>query len=80
MAAIINPTITVIDAATQHDRRSRRPRAASIPIAASCTDPELMALDDARSRLYVTCQGSGTVDVLDTAALVAGLPAELRPS
>ena len=28
-----------------------------------------MALDDARGRLYVTCQGSGTIDVLDTAAL-----------
>src|SRR5262249_39099048 len=26
---------------------------------------------------YVTCQGSGAVDVLDTAALTAGTPAEL---
>ena len=35
-----------------------------------------MALDDARGRLYVTCQGSGTVDVLDTAALATGVQAE----
>lgn len=35
-----------------------------------------MALDDARGRLYVTCQGSGAVDVLDTADLVAGVAAE----
>jgi DNA-binding beta-propeller fold protein YncE len=36
-----------------------------------------MALDDARNRLYVTCQGSGTVDVLDTSDLAAGVPAEV---
>jgi DNA-binding beta-propeller fold protein YncE len=74
--AVINPTITVIDAATDaivahvalNGLDAER---------ASCTDPELMALDDARNRLYVTCQGSGTVDVLDTADLAAGLPAEL---
>jgi DNA-binding beta-propeller fold protein YncE len=74
--AIINPTVTAIDAATDTivahvalDVSDRdRP---------SCTDPELMALDDARDRLYVTCQGSGTVSVLDTAALRAGSPAEL---
>lgn len=73
--AIINPTVTVIDAATNTVRAHvamelfdrDRP---------SCTDPELMGLDDVRGRLYVTCQGSGTVDVLDTAALAAGLPAE----
>src|SRR5262249_60004492 len=46
------------------------------PTRFTCTDPELMALDDARGRLYVTCQGSGTVDVLDAAALAAGTPAE----
>ena len=71
--AIINPTITVIDAATDTvvahvALDDLRPRTAT-----SCTDPELMALDDARGRLYVTCQGSGTVDVLDTAALAAGV-------
>ncbi len=74
--AIINPTITVVDAATDtvlahvaFDLFNRN--------RSSCTDPELMALDDARGRLYVTCQGSGTVAVLDTAALAAGVPAEL---
>jgi DNA-binding beta-propeller fold protein YncE len=74
--AIINPTITVIDGATNtitahvaFDIFNR-----NLP---SCTDPELMALDDARGRLYVTCQGSGTVSVLDAAALAAGVPAEL---
>jgi DNA-binding beta-propeller fold protein YncE len=73
--AIINPTITVIDAAT--DTIVAHVALDIVdPDRASCTDPELMALDDARGRLYVTCQGSGTVDVLDTAALVAGLPAE----
>jgi DNA-binding beta-propeller fold protein YncE len=74
--AIINPTITVIDAASNavvahvaiNGRDPNRPK---------CTDPELMALDDARGRLYVTCQGSGTIDILDTAALVAAAPAEL---
>jgi hypothetical protein len=35
-----------------------------------------MALDDARNRLYDTCQASGTIDVLDTAALVAGTAAQ----
>lgn len=74
--AIINPTITVVDAATNTVRAHvafdifARDRS-------SCSDPELMALDDARDRLYVTCQGSGTVAVLDTTALAAGLPAEL---
>jgi YVTN family beta-propeller protein len=72
---IINPTVTVIDAATDtvvgHVALER-----TDPDRPSCSDPELMALDDARNRLYVTCQGSGTVDVLDTAALAAGLPAE----
>src|SRR5262249_56617142 len=74
--AITNPTVTVSDAA---------PNATIAPVALngldpdrfSCTDPELMALDDARDRLYVTCQGSGVVDILDTAALAAGSPAEL---
>jgi DNA-binding beta-propeller fold protein YncE len=74
--AIVNPTITVIDPATEtvvahvalNGLDANRP---------SCTDPELMALDDPRNRLYVTCQGSGTVDVLDTVALAAGAPAEL---
>jgi len=74
--AIINPTVTVIDAAT-NTIVAHVALDISDPDGSSCTDPELMALDDARDRLYVTCQGSGTVDVLDTAALVAGLPAEL---
>lgn len=73
--AIINPTITVIDAATDTVRAHvamnifdrDRP---------SCSDPELPALDDARGRLFVTCQGSGTVDVFDAAALAGGLQAE----
>lgn len=74
--AIINPTVTVVDALTNTVRAHvafdifHRDRS-------SCSDPELMALDDVRGRLYVTCQGSGTVAVLDTAALSAGLPAEL---
>jgi DNA-binding beta-propeller fold protein YncE len=75
--AIINPTITVIDAASN---------AVVAHVALNgndadrfkCTDPEQMAIDDVRGRLYVTCQGSGTVDVLDTAALVAAGAAELR--
>jgi DNA-binding beta-propeller fold protein YncE len=74
--AIINPTITVIDATTDavvahvalNGLDPNRP---------TCSDPELLALDDVQGRLYVTCQGSGTVDVLDTAALAAGTPAEL---
>lgn len=74
--AIINPTITVIDAAT-NAIVAHVALDISDPDGPSCTDPELVALDDARNRLYVTCQGSGTVDVLDTASLVAGLPAEL---
>ncbi len=75
--AIINPTVTVIDAASEavvahvaFDNLN--------PNLSSCSDPELMALDDARNRLYVTCQGSGTVAVLDTGALAAGTPAEQR--
>jgi hypothetical protein len=75
--AIINPTVTVIDAATDtvvaHVSLNGRD-----PDRFKCSDPELMALDDTRGRLYVTCQGSGTVDVLDTAALAAGAPAELQ--
>jgi DNA-binding beta-propeller fold protein YncE len=74
--AIINPTITVIDAATD-TIVAHVALDVMNPNRFSCTDPELMALDDARGRLYVTCQGSGTVDVLDTAALAAGLPAEV---
>ncbi len=74
--SIVNPTITVIDQATEtilaHVALNGRDR--DLP---TCTDPELMAVDDARGRLYVTCQGSGVVDVLDTAALAAGLPAEV---
>jgi YVTN family beta-propeller protein len=74
--AIINPTVTVIDATTNrivahvalNGLDTNHP---------TCSDPELMALDDARNRLYVTCQGSGTIDVLDTAALVAGTAAEM---
>jgi DNA-binding beta-propeller fold protein YncE len=73
--AIINPTITVVDTATNTVRAHvamnifdrDRP---------SCTDPELMALDDARGRLFVTCQGSGTIDVLDASALASGVQAE----
>lgn len=75
--AIINPTITVIDATSNavvaHVALNGRD-----PNRVKCSDPELMALDDARGRLYVTCQGSGTVDILDTAALVAAGPAELH--
>jgi DNA-binding beta-propeller fold protein YncE len=75
--AIINPTITVIDAASNavvaHVALNGRD-----PNRFKCSDPELMALDDARGRLYVTCQGSGTIDILDTAALVAAAPAELH--
>jgi DNA-binding beta-propeller fold protein YncE len=74
--AIINPTVTVIDAATNQIVAH-----ISLDVTGadrfSCTDPELMALDDARNRLYVTCQGSGTVDVLDTTLLAAGQPAEI---
>jgi len=74
--AIINPTVTVIDAATNTTIAHVALNGLD-PNRFSCTDPELMALDDARNRLYVTCQGSGIVDVLDTAALAAGSPAEL---
>jgi DNA-binding beta-propeller fold protein YncE len=74
--AIINPTITVIDPAANtivaHVALNGRD-----PDRFKCTDPELMALDDAAGRVYVTCQGSGVIDVLDTAALAAGLPAEV---
>lgn len=73
--AIINPTITVIDASTD-SVVAHVALDISDPGRYSCTDPELMALDDARGRLYVTCQGSGAVDVLDTADLVAGVAAE----
>jgi DNA-binding beta-propeller fold protein YncE len=73
--AIIDPTITVIDAATDtilaHVALNNGDRDRF-----SCSDPELLALDDARDRLYVTCQGSGTIDVLDTNALLAGTFAE----
>ncbi len=74
--AIINPTITAIDAATNSIIAHVALNGLD-PDRPSCTDPELMVLDDARNRLYVTCQGSGTVGVLDTTDLVAGLPAEL---
>ena len=74
--AIINPTITVIDAATNTTVAHVALNGLD-PDRFSCSDPELMALDDVRGRLYVTCQGSGVVDVLDTAALAAGAPAEL---
>jgi DNA-binding beta-propeller fold protein YncE len=74
--AVINPTITVIDAATDSIVAHVALNGLD-PDRPSCSDPELMALDDARDRLYVTCQGSGTVDVLDTADLAAGVPAEL---
>ena len=73
--AIIDPTITVIDAGTDtilaHVALNNGDRDRF-----SCSDPELLALDDARDRLYVTCQGSGTIDVLDTNALLAGTFAE----
>src|SRR5262245_57052262 len=74
--AIIAPTVTVIDAATNATIAHVALNGLD-PDRFSCTDPELMALDDARDRLYVTCQGSGVVDVLNTAALAAGSPAEL---
>jgi DNA-binding beta-propeller fold protein YncE len=74
--AIINPTVTVIDAATNSTVAHVALNGLD-PNRFSCSDPELMALDDARDRLYVTCQGSGVVDVLDTSALGAGAPAEL---
>jgi DNA-binding beta-propeller fold protein YncE len=74
--AIINPTITVIDAATEQIVAHVALDVTSAD-RFSCTDPELMALDDARNRLYVTCQGSGTIDVLDTTLLAAGQPAEV---
>src|SRR5262245_3663959 len=74
--AIINPTITVIDGTTETIQAhvAMNPLDRDRP---SCTDPELMVVDDARNRLYVTCQGSGTVDILDTASLAAGVQAEL---
>lgn len=75
--AIINPTITVIDAAS-HAVVAHVALNGRDPDRFKCTDPELMALDDVRGRLYVTCQGSGTIDILDTAALVAAAPAELH--
>lgn len=74
--AIINPTITVIDAGTD-TVRAHVALALFDPDRFSCSDPELAALDDVRGRLYVACQGSGTVDVLDTAALAAAQPAEV---
>jgi DNA-binding beta-propeller fold protein YncE len=74
--AVINPTVTVIDGAT-NGVIAHVALNGTDPTRFKCTDPELMALDDTRGRLYVTCQGSGTVDVLDTAALVAGTPAEV---
>lgn len=74
--AIINPTITVIDAGTNAVVAHVALNGLD-PDRFSCSDPELMALDDQRGRLYVTCQGSGMVDVLDTAALAAGADAEL---
>lgn len=74
--AVINPTVTVIDAATDAIVAHVALDVSSAD-RFSCTDPELMALDDVRDRLYVTCQGSGTVDILDTSALAAGLPAEV---
>ena len=74
---IVSPSITVIDAASNaivaHVALNGRD-----PDRYKCTDPELMALDDVRGRLYVTCQGSGTIDILDTASLVAAAPAELN--
>ena len=73
--AIINPTITVIDAVTD-TVIAHVALETTQPDRYSCTDPELMALDDARGRLYVTCQGSGAVDVLDTADLTAAIAAE----
>jgi len=74
--AIINPTITVIDALT-NSIVAHVALPNNDPDRPVCTDPELLALDDVRGRLYVTCQGSGAVDVLDTGALAAGMPAEL---
>ena len=73
--AIINPTITVIDAATD-TVVAHVALETTDPDRQSCTDPELMALDDARGRLYVACQGSGAVDMLDTGDLFAGVAAE----
>jgi DNA-binding beta-propeller fold protein YncE len=73
---VLNPTITVISGSTENIV-AHVALNGLVADRFGCTDPELMALDDARSRLYVTCQGSGTVDVLDTAALAAGTPAEL---
>ncbi len=75
--AIINPTITVIDAAS-NSVVAHVALNGNDPDRFKCTDPELMALDDALGRLYVTCQGSGTLDIIDTASLVAASPAELR--
>ena len=74
--AIINPTVTVIDAASDTIVAHVALNGLD-PDRPTCSDPELMALDDARSRLYVTCQGSGVIDVLDTGLLAAGAPAEL---
>ena len=74
--AIINPTVTVIDP-TSNTTLAHVALNGLDPDRYSCSDPELMAIDDARDRLYVTCQASGVVDVLDLAALAAGSPAEL---
>jgi len=75
--AIISPAVTVIDTATdavlQHVGLNGLD-----PDKPTCTDPEQMVLDDTAGLLYVTCQGSGVVDVLDTAALHAGTAAELQ--
>ena len=75
--AIISPAITVIDVATdavlQHVGLNGLD-----PVAPTCTDPEQMVLDDVGGVLYVACQGSGVVDVLDTGALRAGTAAELQ--
>jgi DNA-binding beta-propeller fold protein YncE len=74
---IVSPSITVIDAGSNaiigHVALN-----GTDPDRYKCTDPELMALDDVRGRLYVTCQGSGTIDMLDTASLVAASAAELN--
>jgi YVTN family beta-propeller protein len=75
--AIIGPTITVIDAATDTVVGHVALNGLD-PVQPTCTDPEQMAVDDARHLLYVTCQGSGVVDVLDTDLLHGGNAAEVQ--
>ncbi|MBI4469288.1 MAG: Ig-like domain-containing protein [Acidobacteria bacterium] len=74
-----NPTITVVDA--ENDRILHH-------VGLDGADPDQIAVDDLHDRLYVTCNASGTLDVLDTVKLksnpgqakVQSLPLPLPPN